>query len=237
MTENIAIIGANGAIGSALVNEALARYPNATICAFSREGVVKSGVTWFQIDYMSEESLAQSALAATQNYLFDKVIIATGILHDNNIMPEKSLRDISAEKFEHIFRINTILPALIAKHFIPRMVQDKKAIFAALSARVGSISDNNLGGWYAYRASKTALNMLIKNIALETSRKNKQAIVVGLHPGTVDSNLSKPFQTQVKQGKLFTPAYSAQCLLNVLDNLTVLNTGKCFTYNAEEILP
>ena len=122
------------------------------------------------------------------------VLVATGILHDEVFMPEKSLKDLSAEKFIHLFLVNSVLPAIIAKHFIPRLNQKKRSVFAALSARVGSISDNKMGGWYSYRASKSALNMIIKNVAIETARKNEQAIIVGLHPGTVDSNLSRPFQ-------------------------------------------
>ncbi len=235
--QNIAIIGASGAIGNALVNQTIKKYPKATIHAFSRTVIHTPQVTSYAIDYTSEESLAQSALYATKEMPLDMVIVATGILHDNHFMPEKSLRDLSAEKFDYIFKVNTILPSLIAKHFIPTMALDKKTIFAALSARVGSISDNALGGWYAYRASKAALNMILKNIALEMSRKNKHSIVVGLHPGTVDSALSKPFQNHVKQGKLFTPSYSAECLLTVLENLTPHHTGKCFAYDGEEILP
>ena len=113
----------------------------------------------------------------------------------------------------------------------------EESIFAALSARVGSISDNQLGGWYSYRASKAALNMIIKNIAIEISRVNKKAIIVGLHPGTVDSNLSKPFQGNVPYGKLFTPEYSTQKLVEVLKSLTSKQSGKCFAWDGKEILP
>jgi NAD(P)-dependent dehydrogenase (short-subunit alcohol dehydrogenase family) len=235
--KHIAIIGASGAIGNALVYEAIKTYPEAVIHAVSRKKIDDPSVKSYSVDYTSEESLAEVAINASDEGSLDMVIVATGILHDKHIMPEKSLRDISVEKFEHIFKVNTMLPALIAKHFIPQMTRDKKTIFAALSARVGSISDNNLGGWYAYRASKAALNMILKNIALETSRKNKHSIVVGLHPGTVNSDLSKPFQTHIKEGKLFTPTHSAACLLNVLQNLTPHDTGKCFAYNGQEILP
>ena len=163
--------------------------------------------------------------------------MANGILHDEGLTPEKSLRDLSAEKFQRIFEVNTVTPALIAKHFLPKLNREQTSIFAALSARVGSISDNQLGGWYAYRASKAALNMIIKNAAIEIGRRNKQAIIVGLHPGTVDSNLSKPFQGNVADGKLFTPEYSAEKLLDVLENLSPEQTGKCFAWDGQEILP
>ena len=126
---------------------------------------------------------------------------------------------------------------MIAKYFLPKLNREKRSIFAALSARVGSISDNQLGGWYSYRASKAALNMVIKNIAIEISRFNKKAIIVGLHPGTVDSNLSKPFQVNVPYGKLFTPEFSTQKLVEVLRSLTSKQSGKCFAWDGQEILP
>ena len=163
-------------------------------------------------------------------------MVTTGVLHlGADIQPEKSLRDLSADKFHAIFAANTIFPALAAKHFLPLLHRDKRSVFAALSARVGSISDNRLGGWYAYRASKAALNMIIKNAAIEIERRHKQAIVVGLHPGTVDSDLSKPFQSNVQQNKLFTPAFSAASLLDVVDRLTLDDSGKCFAWNGQEI--
>jgi len=135
------------------------------------------------------------------------------------------------------WKINTFIPALMAKHFIPRLNLDRQSIFAALSARVGSISDNRLGGWYAYRASKTALNMIIKNAAIETARRNKKAIIVGLHPGTVDSSLSKPFQRNVPDEKLFAPMRSAQDLLKVLDDLNPEQSGRCFAWDGQEVKP
>ena len=112
-------------------------------------------------------------MLASESSPLDLVIVASGLLHDDETMPEKSLRDLSGEKFLKLFNVNTVTPAIVAKHFIPRLNTDTPAIFAALSARVGSISDNHLGGWYAYRASKAALNMVIKNLAIEAARRNK----------------------------------------------------------------
>jgi len=228
--QNSVIIGASGAIGRAFTTLLCERYPKANVFAFSRNGE-------YQIDYSSENSIAEAAELAAKDRPIDLVIVANGILHDVDIMPEKSLRDLSAEKFHRIFEVNTILPALIAKYFLPKLNTKHSSIFAALSARVGSISDNQLGGWYAYRASKAALNMIIKNAAIEIGRRNKRAIIIGLHPGTVDSNLSKPFQANVAKGKLFTPEYSARKLLDVLENLTPEQTGKCFAWDGKEILP
>jgi NAD(P)-dependent dehydrogenase (short-subunit alcohol dehydrogenase family) len=228
--QNIAVLGASGAIGNTFTNLLSAQYPNASLLAFSRNGE-------HNIDYTSETSIAEAAKLATKEKPLDLVIVANGILHDGDLMPEKSLRDLSAEKFHRIFEVNTITPALITKYFLPKLNKEQPSIFAALSARVGSISDNQLGGWYAYRASKAALNMIIKNAAIEIGRSNKQAIIVGLHPGTVDSDLSKPFQGNVADGKLFTPEYSAGKLLKVLDNLSPDQTGKCFAWDGKEILP
>lgn len=229
--ENIAILGAAGAIGSAFTKRLSEKYPNASIFAFSRKGAA------YSIDYSSEASLSRAAELATKDRPLDLVIVANGILHDEDLMPEKSLRDLSADNFQRIFEANTITPALIAKHFLPKLNKEHTSMFAALSARLGSISDNQLGGWYAYRASKAALNMIIKNAAIEVGRRNKHTIVVGLHPGTVDSDLSKPFQSNLADEKIFTPDYSAQKLLDVLESLSPEQTGKCFAWDGPEILP
>ena len=228
--KNIVVLGAGGALGSAFVKVLSAKYKNSSLFAFSRN-------SQNHINYSCEDSLSEAAALASKKKPLDLVIVANGMLHEPEIMPEKSLGDLSAEKFKRIFEVNTITPALIAKHFLPKLNREQSSIFTALSARVGSISDNRLGGWYAYRASKVALNMVIKNLSIEVGRRNKKAIIVGLHPGTVDSNLSKPFQSNVADGKLFSPEYSATKLLTVIDNLTPEQTGKCFAWDSEEILP
>ncbi len=128
---------------------------------------------------------------------------------------------MSTEGFETNFAINTIGPALTAKYFLPLMRDDQKSVFAALSARVGSISDNRIGGWYAYRASKAVLDMIIKTLAIEHGRKFKNCIIMGLHPGTVATALSKPFQGNVPKGKLFTAKDSAQKLISVINGATI----------------
>lgn len=235
----IAIIGSTGEIGSALLNH-YASIDSNELYSFSRSTSVdvKSGhLKHIQIDYYNQNEIEKAASVASESGPLDLVIIATGILHDDNLMPEKSLRDISFEKFETLFRINTALPAIVAKYFVPKLNKRSKSIFAALSARVGSISDNRLGGWYAYRASKTALNMILKNISIEASRSNKNAIIVGLHPGTVDSPLSKPFQANVAEGKLFTPKFSAESLSNVIQDLDIADSGRCFAWDGQIIEP
>lgn len=214
-------------------------YTDAKVHAFSRSQKKSDAenIVNHTINYNDEVSIEQAASQASKEAPLDIVIVATGILFDGNITPEKSLRELSAKKFLRLFEINTILPALIAKHFLPKLNKQDRSIFAALSARVGSVSDNKLGGWYSYRASKSGLNMIIKNAAIEINRQNKNAIIVGLHPGTVDSNLSKPFQGNVPDGKLFTPDYSVKRLLDVLGNLTPESSGRCFSWDGKEVQP
>ncbi|MCY4329967.1 MAG: SDR family NAD(P)-dependent oxidoreductase [Endozoicomonadaceae bacterium] len=237
--KNIVIFGAGGAIGSAFIRHLSETHSDASIHAFSRQTPtnILSGVSYHAIDYTDETSIEKAAREAAGNGPPDLVIVAIGILHDDKVKPEKSLKQLSAEKFQYLFAINTVTPALIAKYFLPIMNRQQPYVFAALSARVGSISDNQLGGWYAYRASKAALNMIIRNAAIEIGRCNKQAIIVALHPGTVDSNLSGPFQHGVPDDQLFTPDYATGKLLAVLDNLTPQQSGKFFAWDGEEISP
>lgn len=239
MAKNIAIIGSSGAIGNAFKQLLYASLPDAKIHAFARHPTKKMlpNVIHHTIDYKNEASIEDCARIASQEALLDMVIVATGILHEGNVMPEKSLQSLSTESFQHLFEVNTILPALVAKHFLSKLNRDSRSIFAALSARVGSISDNRLGGWYAYRASKAALNMIIKSAAIEIGRTHREAVIVGLHPGTVDSHLSKPFQSNVPADKLFTPEFSAQKMLEVLENLTPDQSGKCFAWDGLEVEP
>lgn len=236
---NIAIIGSSGAIGSAFVKKLHNSFPHAQINLFAGKNENKSenNIHSHHISYTDEASIAEAAQKAAINGLLDLVIVATGVLHDDLVSPEKSMREITLEKLQHVFTANTFFPALIAKHFLPKLAKDRRAIFAALSARVGSISDNQLGGWYSYRASKAALNMLIKNLAIEMKMRCKQAIVVGLHPGTVDSKLSNPFKANVPAKKLFTPDYAVERLLLTLDGLDIDDSGKCFAWDGGEILP
>ncbi len=157
--------------------------------------------------------------------------------HEKNVFPEKSIKDISFDKLIKVLTINTIGPTLVGKYFIPYLRKDSKSTFAFLSARVGSISDNKLGGWYSYRASKTALNQIIRNFSIEVARSNKNAIFIGLQPGTVKSFLSKPFEKNVKSENLFTPEFSAKKMLEVIEKLDSSDSGKVFAWDGEEINP
>ena len=237
--KNIIVIGSSGAIGQAFAEYFAGQADTATVHALSRSGAAfdHAKVTPLTIDITQEASVAAAATVLGKVPVHT-IILATGILHDDNsLRPEKSLGDIDADTLQRVLAINTVGPALLMKHFLPLLTRDKRAVFAALSARVGSIGDNRLGGWYAYRASKAALNMLIKTAALEMKRRNRTAIVVGLHPGTVDSGLSRPFQARVPEGKLFAPQTAVAHMAAVLDNLAVTDSGKCLAWDGQEIPP
>jgi NAD(P)-dependent dehydrogenase (short-subunit alcohol dehydrogenase family) len=165
----------------------------------------------------------------------DLAIVTTGMLHNDEHRPERSLKELNPAALARSFAINTIAPALVAKHLIPKMPRDRRAVFAVLGARVGSIGDNRIGGWHSYRASKAALVMLMKNIAIETARAKPEAIIVTLHPGTVDTAMSKPFQGNVAPKKLFTPAFSAEKLRGVIDRLTPRDSGGHFAWDGSRI--
>jgi len=236
---NIAIIGANGAVGAGFVSLLSARANTGSLYAFARRPRVsdKANVLNHHIDIEQEDSIEAAAAQAGRDGPLDLVIVATGILHTADFQPEKSLRDLSAEKLARVFAVNTTGPALVAKHFLPLLNRERRCVFAALTARVGSISDNELGGWYAYRASKAALNMILKTASIEIARRNKLGIIVGLHPGTVQSELSKPFAKSVKPEKLFSGEYSAGQLLNVIDTLQPEHSGRIYAWDGREIAP
>lgn len=191
----------------------------------------------FAFDLGDEASIARAA-KLTVSEPPDLVIVASGVLTlADGAGPERSLRQLDPGVMEEVFRVNTIGPALVAKHMLPLMPRDRRCVFAALSARVGSISDNRLGGWHSYRASKAALNMLVRNFAIEMGRTHKQSVVTALHPGTVDTALSEPFQSGLPDGQLTTPAEAAANLLDVIDGLGPEDSGKLFDWKGEEIAP
>jgi len=217
------IIGASGGIGSAFVNHLKSSENVIAVHEFSRS---QNG-----FDLTDEQSIKSAADTIANNDI-DLIIIATGYLGNS---PEKSLKDISTDKFNQVFTVNTFGPALVMKHFASKLTRNRKSVMASISARVGSISDNHLGGWYAYRASKSALNMIIKTTSIEIARTHKQSAIIGLHPGTVDTSLSKPFQDHVPNDKLFTPEYSTACMLRTLNQIDATNTGEIFAYNGQKI--
>ena len=235
---NIAIIGASGGIGRAATELLIADDSCTKIYAISRSGNVPihKKITGVQADITDEVQIHQVVQAI--DVPLHGILCTVGILHDkaHNTMPEKSLRDLDADALATTFMVNTIGVSLVMKHFLPLVPKNEASVFAALSARVGSISDNQLGGWYGYRASKAALNMMIKCAAIEMARKYKYASIISLHPGTVDTGLSKPFQTHVKHD-IFTPQQSAHHMLRVMRNVTPEQSGLCFAWDGSIITP
>lgn len=231
--------GASGGIGSALVKALAASGDYATIYAGSRTpgATVASSVEPFAFDLEDEASIESAAYALTRSGSVDLVIVATGMLHTSAHQPERSFAGVTSEGLTAAFRVNAVGPTLIAKHMIQALPRDRRSVFAALSARVGSIGDNHLGGWHSYRASKAALNMIIANLAIELSRSRPLSIAVGLHPGTVDTNLSLPFQKTLSKASLFSPAQSAERLLAVVGDLTGSLSGAVVDWEGKVITP
>lgn len=231
-----AVFGARGGIGKEFVG-ALAADPRCgTVYAGARSNIEATSKTIpFLFDLCDEASISAAAQTIGEGGPLDLVLVATGVLHDDGLKPEKTYRAMTTKAMARAFAVNTFGPALIAKHMLPLLARDRKAVFGAISARVGSISDNRLGGWHAYRASKAALNMLIRNFAIELATRNKQAVCVALHPGTVDTALSKPFQAGVVQEKLFAPDRSAAAMLKVLEDATAERSGTLIAYDGETI--
>lgn len=234
MTQRTAVIfGATGGIGAEVADSLESESRFDSVVRFSR-----SGNSPVPVDLTSEVSIEEAAAwMKAEGISPSLVFVATGLLHDAKRGPEKSLRQLNADWLMENYQINAIGPALIAKHFLPLMDRNEALRFAVLSARVGSISDNQLGGWYGYRASKAALNMLIRNLSIEWSRKNDKSIIVALHPGTVDTALSQPFQSNVPPEKLFDSGRAAHQLLTVLDALKPADSGKIFAWDGAEIKP
>ncbi|HSO48353.1 MAG TPA: SDR family NAD(P)-dependent oxidoreductase [Rhizobiaceae bacterium] len=234
--ERAVVVGASGGIGGSLAFALADR--GALVHALSRRGVamdarLKPGI----IDIEDETSIADAASALRAEVPLDLVIVATGLLHSEEIAPEKSYRQFSGPSFERYFAVNATGPALVAKHFLPLLRRDRPAVFAALSARVGSIGDNRLGGWYGYRASKAALNMIVKTLAVELARTHPQAACVALHPGTVATELSQPFLQGVPADKRFSPDTSARHLLDVIAGLSVAESGSILAWDGTRITP
>lgn len=227
------VIGASGGIGAAVTHRLLADPGVTDVLALSRRPVAPAGKlrTGF-LDLADESSIIDAAALAEA---VDLVFIASGLLHQDAVQPEKSWRTLGPMAMAQLFQVNAIGPALVAKHFLPRMPRYGRAVFAALSAKVGSITDNRLGGWYGYRASKAALNQIIRTTAIELARSRPDAICVTLHPGTVDTPLSQPFQAAVARDRLFTPAVAAAHLLGVLGGLTPMDSGGLFAWDGRRL--
>jgi NAD(P)-dependent dehydrogenase (short-subunit alcohol dehydrogenase family) len=234
------VLGASGAIGDALVRFLIQDPSMSAVFAASRSGTsfTDPKAANLLLDSEDEESLAKAAEICRQAGPLDLVINAIGLLHDGNALkPEKALRDVKGDNLARLFWVNSITPALMLKYFSPLMAKDRPAVFATLSARVGSIGDNKTGGWYGYRASKAALNQLIKTASIELAVRRPNLICVGLHPGTVRSAMSEPFLAHYTKNEIFTPEVAAKALLDVLATLTPTHSGRIFAWDGQEIQP
>lgn len=225
------IIGSGGGLGAALLTqlESDASYTQAI-------GLSRS--TEVSVDYLDESSIAEAAesiatLCATSGRELRLLVVATGFLHGDAGQPERSFTQLDTAYLSHVFQINTLGPALVMKHFLPLLPKTGRCVAGFISAKVGSIGDNALGGWYGYRASKAALNQLVKTASIELTRRNKDSICVSLHPGTVATALSEPF---AKTGLNVRPASEAAAdLLAVLAGLNPADTGCLIDYQGQKL--
>ena len=238
------VIGARGGIGAAFVDQLCQCSEVDQVFALSRDK------TWVSqtpesdkikrryAEISDEESLsiiAEEIKALGTSLRF--VINCSGLLHDDTVQPERTWRHFDLETMRKVFEVNTFGVALLIKHFVPLIPRNLDSLFASLSARVGSITDNRIGGWYSYRASKAAQNMIIKTAAIEASRTRPRLTLVALHPGTVDTSLSEPFTKRLaKHHDVFSPQHSCQLLCKVLEKLTPIASGQHLAWDGSEIL-
>lgn len=218
------VIGASGAIGAAFV-DALQNDPRcAKVVSLHRNSVPA-------LDLIDANSIEAAAAHIKSQGPFHLIVHAAGILHQQDFMPEKKLGDLTMEQMQTTFMVNTFGPAMVLRHFSP-LLDKQRSVFALLSAKVGSIEDNRLGGWYSYRASKAALNMMIKTAAIEIKRTQPNAVVIAMHPGTVNSALSRPFRGE-QIGR--PPAQAAVEMLEVIDSLQAEDSASFISYKGERL--
>jgi NAD(P)-dependent dehydrogenase (short-subunit alcohol dehydrogenase family) len=237
MKQNIIIAGSSGSIGGEFTKQ-YTDDPNVEkVVTLSRNvnNLNHEKIQSIKIDY-SNEATFKNLDEISQLDSISKIIIATGILHTDQIKPEKSIDSIAAEDMKQVFQVNVFGPILLVKKLLPLIKKSKGVKIVFLTARVGSISDNVLGGWHSYRSSKSALNMMIKNLAIELKRLNKEHVVIGIHPGTVKSHLSEPFLRHVKHD-IFNPKESVNLMTQVISKVSQTDSGKCFDFSGKVIEP
>jgi NAD(P)-dependent dehydrogenase (short-subunit alcohol dehydrogenase family) len=221
------IIGANSQIAKAIA-EQIRHTPDIGLILISRDlhddskheaNIVNNNVTKITVKDYQADTIKQAVLQIAQNthIPITRVFICHGLLHNNSVQPEKRLEDFSASAFQEVMTVNAITPMLWIQHLTPILKGKAATKIVVFSARVGSISDNHLGGWYSYRASKSALNMLLKTAAIELARRAKNIKIIAFHPGTTDTSLSKPFQKNVPNDKLFSCEFVAKQLLHIVE--------------------
>ena len=246
-TAHVLIVGASRGIGCGFVRALLAvpnvktvyathRQPESATELFALKESASNRLVCLPMDITDEQQIISGLdIIKTQVDQLHLVINCVGILHDGTTQPEKSLRQLNLEQLTHYFQVNSIGPVLLAKHLVPLLKGGDRSILATISAKIGSIGDNFLGGWYGYRASKAALNMFMRTVAIEYGRKTPNTIVVTLHPGTTDTLLSKPFQRNVPPGKLFAIEKTVSLLMNVLSQLKQEDSGHFFSWDGTRL--
>ena len=225
------VIGSGGGIGAAMLAQLEGDATYTRALGLSRG-------TEVSVNYLDESSLLKAAqsvasLCSSSHLQLRLLVVSTGFLHGEQGQPERSFANLDSAYLDHVFKVNTLGPALVMKHFLPLLPKTGRCVAGFISAKVGSISDNALGGWYGYRASKAALNQLVKTAAIELTRRNRESICVSLHPGTVATDLSQPF---AKTGLNVRPANTAAGeLLAVLAGLTAADTGALIDYQGQKL--
>ena len=228
------VVGSSGGIGKAFCKHLLSLENVTKVTGLSRSetDIDDPKFVSHQIDVCDEASIEDAASHIEPAQL---IIIATGILHDDRTMPEKSLNNLNLDQLEHVFKINTFGPALVIKHLAKKMPPKQSSLIVVLSAKVGSISDNFLGGWYGYRASKAALNMMVRTAGIEIQRFHPDHSIVSIHPGTVTTALSNPFTANYPEDKLIDPDGAIARLMTVIDNLGPANNGQFIDWDGSRI--
>ncbi|MBD2249910.1 SDR family NAD(P)-dependent oxidoreductase [Nostoc parmelioides] len=244
---NVLIVGASQGIGLGFVKKLLQNDKITKIYATYRqkdsaselitlENEYSQRLTCLSLDITDELQIAEILQQInTETHRLHLVINCVGILHEGNLQPEKSLRQLNSENLLHYFQINSIGAVLLAKHLLPFFRHHEPSVFASISAKLGSIGDNQLGGWYGYRASKAALNMFMRTVAVEYGRSCPKTTVVTLHPGTTDTRLSRPFQKNVAAEKLFSVERTVDQLLAVIEQLQEGDSGKFFSWDGTQL--
>ncbi len=243
----VLVTGASGGIGLAIVQQLLAHPQVAQLFALSRTAgkcvALQSlaachpgRIVLLDCDLRDETQLTDAAAAiATHTPVLHLVINTAGMLHDGALRPEKALSQLTLANLQASFAINAFAPILLAKALLPLLRHAEPVVYASLSARVGSIGDNRIGGWYGYRAAKAAQNQLLRTLSIELTRLNRRSIVLALHPGTVETGLSRPFQGNVAPEKLFTPEFSATALLSVISVRQPADSGSFYAWDGQPI--
>lgn len=241
---NVLVVGASRGIGLGFVRHLLRDERLGRVYATYREATTELAAIAAQhpplsllpMDITDEAQIAEGiAQIQCQSDRLHLVLYCVGLLHEPNLQPEKSLQQIRSDQLIRYFQVNSIGAVLLAKHVLPLLKHGDRSVFASISAKVGSIGDNQLGGWYGYRASKAALNMFLRTVAIEYSRKSPQTLVVMLHPGTTDTGLSKPFQRHVPPEKLFPVERTVTQLLSVIEALTANDSGEFFSWDGSRL--